>query len=216
MVGLALLLVMSLVGGLTATILKGNEARRERELADKRFQNLRKLSDSFVTELHGAIQNLPGSLPARQLLLKRATEQLDALALESSDDRSLQSEVAVAYFNLASLPDMGLSEKDRILRKVVDIYEQLLKLDPENGQYRRSLAFAEIELGDTSKVRGSVREGLIFSEKAVAILQIVSDRDPSAPIGLKDLRDALSNEANYYFLEGKYAQSLLPPDKNLI
>ncbi len=65
-VTLAFLLLISVIAGLAATIFNANEARRERNLAERRFDNLRKLSDSFVTELHAAIQNLPGSLPARR------------------------------------------------------------------------------------------------------------------------------------------------------
>ena len=103
---IALLFAASLIGGFAATLWQKREAERERLLAEHRFDNLRKLSNSLVTEIYGAIQNLPGSLPARQLMLKRALEQLDALAEEAGDNTDLEDELATAYYNLAQLPDM--------------------------------------------------------------------------------------------------------------
>lgn len=215
MVALAALLVLSLVGGLTATILNANEARYERALAERRFENLRKLSDSFVTEIHGAIQNLPGSLPARQLLLKRATEQLDALAEESGNNRSLQDELATAYFNLASLPDMEVDEKDRILKKVVAIYENLLRDEPNNTRYREQIAFADIELGDTAKVRGSVADGLALCKTAVSIFKQIAADEPGNISYLRNLRRAYANVAVLYVLEGNVSDSLLAGRRSL-
>jgi serine/threonine protein kinase len=209
MAALAALLGLSLIGGLTATILNASEARYERVLAERRFENLRKLSDSLVTEIHGAIQNLPGSLPARQLLLKRATGQLDTLAEESGNSRSLQDELATAYFNLASLPDIEVGEKDRILKKVVAIYESLLRDEPNNLRYREQMAFADIELGDTAKVRGSVADGLDLGKTAVAIFEQVAADEPGDASHLRNLREAYANVAALYNLEGNIGESLL-------
>ena len=48
-------------------------------------------------EMHDAIVALPGSTPARQLLVTGALEYLDGLAREASGDASLQRELANAY-----------------------------------------------------------------------------------------------------------------------
>ena len=48
-------------------------------------------------EIHDQIRDLPGSTPARQLLVKRALEYLDSLAKERGDDPSLVRELAAAY-----------------------------------------------------------------------------------------------------------------------
>lgn len=203
------LLALSLAGGMIATVWKANEARHERALAEKRFESLRKLSDSFVTEIHGAIQNLPGSLPARQLLLRRATEQLDALAGESGDNRALQDELGLAYFNLASLPDMSLEEKESTNKKCVAIYEKLLLEEPNNIHYQEKLALAYMELADTEKVRGSVEKGFEYCKTAAAILDKLTGEAPKDIAHLKNLQNAVSDLASYYALKGDTSENLV-------
>ncbi len=202
------LLALSLAGGMIATVRKANEARHERELAEKRFESLRKLSDSFVTEIHGAIQNLPGSLPARQLLLRRATEQLDALAAESGDNRALQDELAGAYFNLASLPDMSLEEKELTNKKCIAVYEKLLQDESNNIHYREKLALAYLELADTAKVRGSVEKGFAYCQTGTAILEKVSAEEPNDVTHLTNLQNAVADLASYYALKGETKENL--------
>ena len=62
-----------------------------------RFGDVRKLANSFVFEFHDAIRDLPGSTPARQLVVKKGLEYLDSLAQEAGGDPVLQLELADAY-----------------------------------------------------------------------------------------------------------------------
>ena len=204
----AALLVLSLAAGMIATLWKANEARRESELAQQHFENLRKLSGSLITDIHGAIQNLPGSLPARQLLLRRATEQLDALAVESGDNRSLQADLARAYLAFASLPDLSINEKGAMLKKAGKVYEVLLQTEPENTRYGEQLALIYVEIGDTEKVSGSVAKAFEYNNAAVAILDQVSGAEPNDISKLKNLRSAVAYSAKYYELQGDATASL--------
>jgi eukaryotic-like serine/threonine-protein kinase len=108
-VGFTALIVLALLCGIAATAWQARRAERERALAERRFENLRKMSNSISSEIHNAIRDLPGSLPARQLLITRAVEQLDALAEESGDNPALQADLAAAYQNLGVLPDKTLA-----------------------------------------------------------------------------------------------------------
>lgn len=207
-VSIAGLLVLSLIVGIIATLWQARQAQRERRLAERRFENLRKLSDSFVTELHAAIQNLPGSLPARQLLLKRATEQLDALAEESGDNPALQDELAQAYYNFSTLPDMPLGEKEQTLNKTLAIYRNLLANDPDNIRYLERLALVEIEIADVAKVRGSVGEAVKLGESAISRLEQLVKSEPAASEHRLNLRAAYANAASNYILEGKFEKAL--------
>jgi serine/threonine protein kinase len=202
------LFLVSVTAGLATTIWKANEARRERILAERRFDNLRKLSDSFVTELHAAIQNLPGSLPARQLLLRKATGQLDALAEEAGDNKELQADLATAYFNLSSLPDMEITEKARVLTKADEILEGLLRNYPDNLAYEEQRALTRLELADTRKVEGSVSDGLKYAASAVELLGKVAATEPGDPKHLRNLRDACSSLGGYYLQAGKADEAL--------
>jgi serine/threonine protein kinase len=89
-VAAAALILIILLAGIEAT---GRQAR----LAERRFDDVRKLANSLLFEVHSAIENLPGATSARELLTKRALEYLDKLAAEAGDDPQLQRELAAAY-----------------------------------------------------------------------------------------------------------------------
>jgi len=72
-------------------------ARLERARAEQRFNDVRKLANSLMFEVHDSIRDLPGATNARKLLVTRALEYLDSLSRESADDPSLQRELAAAY-----------------------------------------------------------------------------------------------------------------------
>src|SRR5262249_39357611 len=72
----ATLIIASLITGLVATLWQAHIARMERAEAELRFNDVRRLANSFLFEFHDAIENLPGSTPARELVVKRALEYL--------------------------------------------------------------------------------------------------------------------------------------------
>lgn len=198
----ALLFGLTLCGGLLATLWQAREARRERETAERRFENLRKVSGSFVTEIHAAIRDLPGSLPARQMLLMHAVEQLDALAAESDGDPMLQDELAQAYFNYAELPDVRLAEKDIVFKKEIAIYQKLIAADPRNIHYREQTALADLELGDAAKVRGSVAQGIELKNRGVVLLEQIAGEEPENPAHWINLATGCADIAGLYMLKG--------------
>jgi tetratricopeptide (TPR) repeat protein len=75
----------------------------QKQLAERRFEEVRSLAHSIVYEIHDAIAPLPGSTPARELLVRRALVYLDALAAESEDNRELRLEVAGAYMKIGDV-----------------------------------------------------------------------------------------------------------------
>ncbi|MEW6212330.1 MAG: protein kinase [Acidobacteriota bacterium] len=117
----AVLIVIALLAGLGATLWQARVARAERARAEaeqaraeRRFNDVRKLANSFLFEFHDAIENLSGSTKARELVIKRAMEYLDSLAEESGDDPSLLRELTVAYLKVGDINDaMGNKEEAR-------------------------------------------------------------------------------------------------------
>ena len=72
-------IVLSLIGGLAATAWQARVAQRQRVEADaqraraeRRFADVRRLANSFLFEFHDAIAPLPGSTPARKLVVGKA------------------------------------------------------------------------------------------------------------------------------------------------
>ncbi len=84
-VAAATAIVLTLAGGLAATAWQARVAERARHEADsqrvraeRRFSDVRRLANSFLFEFHDAIAPLPGSTPARRLLVTKALEYLTA------------------------------------------------------------------------------------------------------------------------------------------
>jgi serine/threonine protein kinase len=95
------LVFMSLAGGLAASLRQARIAEANRIRAERRFAEVRALSNAFLFEFHDAIKDLPGSTAARQLVVRRAAEHLDALREDAREDVGLQRELAAAYQRLA-------------------------------------------------------------------------------------------------------------------
>jgi serine/threonine protein kinase len=89
-VAASLLIVATLIAGVVSTLI-------EHAKAEHRFNDVRQLANSLMFEVHDAIEDLPGSTAARELLVKRALEYLDSLSREASGDKSLQRELATSY-----------------------------------------------------------------------------------------------------------------------
>jgi serine/threonine protein kinase len=89
-VAAALTVAVILVAGMLITL-------REARIAERRFNDVRQLANSLIFDVHDSIKDLPGSTPARKLIVDRALQYLDSLAQESRGDLSLQRELATAY-----------------------------------------------------------------------------------------------------------------------
>jgi tetratricopeptide (TPR) repeat protein len=93
----AVVVVLTLLVGFTITLHEAHIARRQRILAEQRFNDVRELAHSLLFDLHDSIQDLPGSTVARKLLVDRALKYLDSLSREAADRPDLQRELATAY-----------------------------------------------------------------------------------------------------------------------
>ena len=103
-VAAAVVVLVAMVAGAIAITREARLAERqhavaeaERARAERRFNDVRRLASSFLFEFHDAIAHLPGSTPARKLVVSKALEYLGSLESESGNDLSLQQELATAY-----------------------------------------------------------------------------------------------------------------------
>ena len=206
-VSIAAAAFLLLITGITIIVYEYRAAEIERAKAERRAENLRKLSGSFAVELHGAILNLPGSLPARKLLLTRAVEQLDALAEESDGDPTLRDELAAAYYNLGELPAISIADAEQSYKKALAIYENLAAADSENVRYRTQLAKGYGKLADLQKVRGDLTGAISYLRKKAEILKTVA-ADLSPDESMEDLFDSYYDLAANTYTLGEARKSL--------
>ena len=93
----AILLGLAIIAGIIATLWEAQIARAESARAEKRFNDVRKLANSYIFDVYPEIENLEGSLKAREKILTNALEYLDELSGEAGDNLELQSELASGY-----------------------------------------------------------------------------------------------------------------------
>src|SRR5580658_2343578 len=99
----AVIVAITILAGLAVTLHEARIARSQQARAERRFNDVRKLANSLIFEIHDSIETMPAATATRKLLLERALEYLDSLASESSGDISLQRELAAAYLRIGSL-----------------------------------------------------------------------------------------------------------------
>jgi eukaryotic-like serine/threonine-protein kinase len=65
-----------------AIVREAQIARMQEARAERRFESLRKLTNSMLFEFHDSIETLPGSTTARDLVVSRALEYLEQIKAE--------------------------------------------------------------------------------------------------------------------------------------
>lgn len=194
----AALIVLTLVGGIIATTREAHVARIERARAERRFNDVRKLANSFMFEVHDAIQNLPGSTRPRELLVTRALEYLDSLAQEAGSDTSLRRELATAYQKVGDVqgnPYVGnLGDRAGALtsyRKAMAIRQSLYQSNSADIQARRDLAVSYGRMAEVLRASGDVAGALENSRKSLDLCEQVSAQNPT------DEKDRLELSTSY-------------------
>jgi non-specific serine/threonine protein kinase/serine/threonine-protein kinase len=134
------LVLLSLIAGLAGTTWQASVARRERDLATRRFQDVRGLANAVVFDIHDAIASLPGSTKAREKLVQHALRYLDGLSREARGDLSLQRELALAYTRIGDVqgrpmfPNLGqTSAALASYDKAIGLLEEVSRAQPESA-----------------------------------------------------------------------------------
>jgi non-specific serine/threonine protein kinase/serine/threonine-protein kinase len=175
-VAAAIVLFLSLVAGIVGTTWQASEARRERARAEQRFNDVRSLAHAFIFDLHDSIRDLPGSTPARQLLVSKGLEYLDKLARDSGGSPDLQRELAAAYLRVGDVqgrplnPNLGDSAGALAsYRKSVAIYEALTAGGVSDPAVRRELGTGYVRLSEIQASMGETGDALTLARKGLAL-----------------------------------------------
>jgi len=173
-----ILLIVSIIG----IAWQAHVADEARLRAEHRFLDVRRLANALLFDIHDAIVNLPGSTPARKLLVTRALEYLDNLSKEASDDQALKLELASAYEKFGSVQgnptnsNLGdISGAIKSYHKAIDIMEPILKKTPNDKDAHKTLASVYTGLMDVYPSVHRIQEAIEYGEKSSATLnQIIA------------------------------------------
>ncbi len=193
---------LALAAGVGVVVREARIASENQRVAEKRFNDVRKLANSLMFEIHDSIRDLPGSTPARKLLVSRSLEYLDSLNQQSKGDASLQRELASAYQRvgdvlgypyIANLGDsVGALQS---YRKAIAILEPLAASHPEDTQLQGVLADDYFRSSNVLESTGDFHEALNTMKKALPLTERLAASNTGSTRA-----DILAG--NYYFTAG--------------
>jgi eukaryotic-like serine/threonine-protein kinase len=184
--------LIALAAGIGATVRAARIARQQAEIAqteraraEKRFNDVRKLANSLIFEIHDSIQDLPGATPSRKLLLDRAVEYLDKLSTDTAGDVDLQRELAWGYQRLSAVQgdtsqsNLGqISAAEVSIRKSIALFEAVAKANPKNVTDQLNLAMAYRRKAFTDVFERNGRQEI---DQALAISAPLMQTDGTKP-----------------------------------
>jgi len=158
---------------------------REARIAQRRFNDVRSLANSLIFDVHDSIKDLPGSTPAKKIIVDHAVRYLNDLAHESSGDIGLQRELATAFEKLGSVQGDFLENNLGDSQGTLASYKKALELRKEVDRRSRDLndhlavatgyrlvAHQQWANGDTRDARDSIQH-------AIALSNDLSKQEPS-------------------------------------
>lgn len=212
---IGLFLALSLLVGIIATSWQAYIASQQRDRAEKRFQDVRKLSNSLLFEITPKIESLEGSTEAREILVKRALEYLDSLSTESRDDLDLQSELATAYEKVGDVQgnpakaNLGdLQGGIETLKKAQKIRLALVEKKPDEVETQRLLATNYNLIGDFRWWASDVEGAKADYEKSTAIFEKLQTQNPNDLQINLDLLNSTTNKVKVISYNGSYDESV--------
>jgi non-specific serine/threonine protein kinase/serine/threonine-protein kinase len=179
-VAAAVVIGLMLTSGLVITI-------REERIAERRFNDVRSLANSLIFDVHDSIKELPGSTPARKIIVDRSLQYLNVLAQESRGDASLQRELATAYEKVGSVQgdylENNLGDSEATLVSYQRGLELRKQIDVESSDWKDRLALAQTYrlVAHQQWAMGKLREARENVASAIAISKELDRTQPSNP-----------------------------------
>jgi tetratricopeptide (TPR) repeat protein len=195
-VAAALLLLVTLTGGITVSLI---QARR----AERRFNEVRQLAHAVLYDIDDAIRDLQGAAKAREVVVKTALQYLDGLAAEAAGDRDIQIEIADAYVRVGDVQGgalmLSLGHTEQALesyRKAMQIADDLGHRYPEYAKADYIRMKSREQIGDIlARRRADIAGALRLYAEGVEIGETFRHHNPTDAENLRRLSSLYMNIA---------------------
>ncbi|MBL8523986.1 MAG: serine/threonine protein kinase [Betaproteobacteria bacterium] len=200
--GVAAGAVLALGVGVAMVEQQRRTAVAEKARAERHFESVRKLANTFIFDVNEQLSDMPGTLKARETLVKTALQYLDNLAAEAGSDPALKAELASAYLKIgnvqgqpgsANLGDAGQSKvhyekAKRLFAELGDYKANDISLQRDHLRLRYALARMYAQRGDARW-----QEDI---EAAVRLAERVATLDGAGPRDRARVAGALAEQAH--------------------
>ncbi|MBV9301145.1 MAG: protein kinase [Acidobacteriaceae bacterium] len=238
-VGIATVLLVLVMGVAVSTFeaIHARQARqvalRERDLAERRFEDVHKMAREVIFNLQNQLAAIPGTTQVRRDLTAVAINYLDALARDATADISLQGELVGAYLRIGNIQGDTGTENLGDLPAALESYskaERLARALVAKNPSRRAkglLAEALMAQAYAAKYTNEPARAAAKAIEALALARKLAQSDPTSKdaqfalgaalqcaalqVGMKDRIFYLEEEASVF--EGMLAHDPDNPDR---
>ncbi len=181
------MVMIAIIAGAIATLWQARVAQAERLRAESRFNDVRKLANSYIFDVYPEIENLEGSLKAREKILTNALGYLDSLSKEAGDDIELQAELATAYEKIGDVQGALTNSSLGNIQAGLDSYTKAAKLreavylaDLSNLDAKEKLAANYYTTARTLWNNSQTQEATEAFERSLKLRRELVASDPSS------------------------------------
>jgi eukaryotic-like serine/threonine-protein kinase len=191
--------LLALVGALGATTWQMRQTELQRQAAERRFEQVRKLANRLLFDYHDEIHLLPGSTPVRARMLQDAREHLEGRVADSAEQPALLRELGVAYRRLGELhhaearPALGdVKASLALIEKGQSLLEATRRAAPADEATRYQLALAHVAYARSLRSNGQTPLALRPLVQASALFDEVAALQPQhKPYRIERVRSQL-------------------------
>jgi tetratricopeptide (TPR) repeat protein len=191
------LLSVTMLAGIGGVLWQSRIANAQRLKAEARAEDLRKLSNSLLSEIDEAIQKLPGSTAAQKLLVRTVLVHLDRTAKDAAGDPQLQLDLANAFIRLANLQgnpyDQNIGDSTGALTsldKALSIARTVVRQQPANAAAAHALGWAQQSRSEVLLGSGRTEDAVAAMRQAVATFEELASRPGASADVLMDTATA--------------------------
>ncbi len=189
------LILLAILAGIAGTLWESRQANLQRARAERRFDDVRKLANSNLFDVYPEVENLAGSLKAREKILLNALHYLDSLAKEAGGDLDLQSELATGYEKVGdvqgALNNSNLGNTKAGLetyRKANALRAAVVAARPHDFEAKEKLAWNGYTISRTLWMDSQTKEAEEEFEKTLGLQRALVAARPDSP----ELKDKLA------------------------
>lgn len=177
---------------------------RQAKRAERRFQQVRSLANTFVFDVHDSIVDLPGSTEARKRIVSTALTYLESLRDDAADDPELARELAAAYQKVGSVQGLPVSTNLGDTAGALDSYANAVRiLQPlvARGDQKAEFHLAKVLHLDAlvRRARGDRQDALAAFDRAWRAAQQLLQRRDDEPAVLELAGSVASDHARASF-----------------
>jgi len=221
----ASIFALMVLAGAVAIVREARIARMQEARAERRFEALRKLTDSMLFEFHDSIETLPGSTAARELVVSRALEYLQQIEAEANGDPATLRDLAAGYERLGQIraglgtPHLGgagsFEQAKELYGKALEIRQKLASLDPANATLQLELAHTLFNVARIHEQLGDMSGASQFLQQRLAIQEEIQRKQAPDTLAIETAR-TLNNMGELHVWLGDRDSALVYENRALV